>query len=114
MILLMMVNGVAVAFNAPAATGFITQLVERKDLQATNALLGTDRNLALIIGAVLGGLLVALIGVGWTILIDAISFALSALLVLSTKPQKQHKTLPSSIVSELITGWKEFISHKWI
>ena len=114
MILLMMVNGIAVAFNAPAATGFITQLVEKQDLQATNALLGTARNLALIIGAALGGLLVALIGAGGAILIDAISFLLSALLVLSIKAQKQHRTQSSSIVNELVLGWKEFISHKWI
>lgn len=114
LILLMMVNGIAVAFNAPAATGFIIQLVDKKDLQATNALLGTARNVALIIGAALGGLLVALIGTGWAILIDAISFGLSALLVLSIRPKKQHKAQPASILSELISGWKEFVSHKWI
>ena len=114
LIVLMMVNGVAVAFNAPAATGFIIQLVEKKDLQATNALLGTARNMALIIGAALGGLLVASIGAGWTILIDAISFALSALLVFTIKPKKQKRNESTSIIHELVGGWKEFISHKWI
>ena len=114
MILLMSINGVAVAFNAPAATGFITQLVDKKDLQATNALLGMARNSAVIIGAALGGLLVSFVGSGWTILIDAISFGISALLVFSISPNLQQKNEPNSLLNELILGWKEFKSHKWI
>ena len=35
---LMLVNGIAVALNAPAALGLITQIVERDELQAVNAL----------------------------------------------------------------------------
>jgi len=114
LMILMFINGVAIAFNAPAATGFITQLVDKKDLQATNAILGMARNLALIIGAALGGLLVAFIGASWTILIDAISFGVSALLVYSITSSKQIKHQPESITKELALGWKAFIYHKWI
>jgi len=114
MIILMLINGVAIAFNAPASSGFITQLVDKKDLQATNALLGMARNSAVIIGAALGGLLVSIVGIGWTIFIDAISFGFSALLVFSILPNAQQKSAPSSLLNELIFGWKEFISHKWI
>jgi MFS family permease len=114
MIFLMLINGVTVAFNAPAATGFITQLVDKQDLQGTNALLGIARNIALIVGAALGGLLVAFIGAGWTILIDAISFGISSLLVYSIIPKEQVKHQPESIVKELVSGWKEFTQHKWI
>jgi MFS family permease len=35
---LMLINGVAMALTAPAATGLIVQLVDREDLQAPNAL----------------------------------------------------------------------------
>lgn len=42
----MLVNGLAVAFHAPAATGLIVQLVPKNELQATNALLGIARNSA--------------------------------------------------------------------
>jgi len=58
----MLVNGIAMAFHAPAATGFIIQLVEKEDLQAANALLGTARNGAIAGGAALGGILVATFG----------------------------------------------------
>ena len=52
--LFMLVNGIALAFHTPAATGLIIQLVDRSDLQAANALLGTARNGALAGGAALG------------------------------------------------------------
>ena len=52
---LMLVNGIAIAFHTPAATGLIIQLVDAKDLQSTNALLGTARNGAIAGGAALGG-----------------------------------------------------------
>ncbi|MEM7019478.1 MAG: MFS transporter, partial [Pseudomonadota bacterium] len=60
----MLINGIALAFHAPAATGFIIQLVDKKDLQAANALLGTARNGAIAGGAALGGIIVALVGAG--------------------------------------------------
>ena len=52
---LMLVNGIAMAFHAPAATGLIIQLVDPASLQSANALLGTARNGAIAGGAALGG-----------------------------------------------------------
>ena len=66
----MLVNGIAVACHAPAATGLIIQLVPRNELQATNALLGIARNSAVALGAALAGVLVATVGPGLTLLID--------------------------------------------
>lgn len=111
---LMLLNGIAVAFNAPAASGFIIQLVDKEDLQTINALLGTARNLALILGAALGGIFVSLIGAGWTIFIDGLSFGVSALLVYLVKPKKQIKSESGSMLLDLKLGWAEFVSHKWI
>ena len=112
--LFMLVNGVAMAFHAPAATGFIIQLVDEKDLQATNALLGTARNGAIAGGAALGGVLVAAFGAGITLLIDALSFAVSALLVFSVKPKAQVPPEAASVLEDLRLGWREFTSHTWL
>ncbi len=96
--LLMLVNGIAVALNMPAAMGLITQIVERDELQAMNALLGTARNGAVAGGAALGGILVATLGAGVPLMIDAASFGISALLVMSlTKaPDSARKSLCNS------------------
>jgi len=112
--LLMLVNGVAVAFHQPAAGGFIIQLVEPKDLQATNALLGTARNGAVAGGAALGGILVATIGAGPTLLVDAVSFAVSAALIFSVRPREQKRSENTSMFEDLVLGWREFTSHTWL
>jgi predicted MFS family arabinose efflux permease len=111
---LMLVNGVAMAFHTPAAAGLIIQLVDRKDLQSTNGLLGTARNGAMAGGAALGGILVATIGAGGTLLVDGLSFGISAVLVLTLKPRKQIPPEHASIIEDLRLGWKEFTSHTWL
>lgn len=87
LIVLMLINGAAIAFHSPASSGLIIQLVERHQLQSINALLGMARHGALALGAALGGLLEATVGPDWTLMINGISFGLSAVLVLSMRPQ---------------------------
>jgi predicted MFS family arabinose efflux permease len=110
----MLINGLAIAFHVPASTGLIIQLVDEQDLQAANALLGTARNGAVAGGAALGGILVATVGAGGTLVIDAISFGLSALLVFSLKPRAQIQTEAASLLEDLRLGWREFTSHTWL
>ncbi len=111
---LMLLLGVAMALNAPASMGLIIQLVERDELQAVNALLGTARNGAMAGGAALGGILVTTVGAGTTLLIDGISFGASALLVMTMKPRLQAQPEHASIFEDLAIGWREFISHTWL
>ena len=110
----MLLNGVAMAFHGPAAGALIVQLVEREELQATNALLGVARNGAMMGGAALGGLLVAVWGSGVTLLLDAISFGISAMLVLSLRARLQQRPAPASLLTDLRLGWREFTSHTWL
>ncbi|NOX52358.1 MAG: MFS transporter [Gammaproteobacteria bacterium] len=112
--LFMLINGIALALHAPAATGLIILLVDKKDLQATNALLGSARNGAIAGGAALGGILVAAVGAGWTLAIDAVSFGLSAILVISLRPNPQIQPKAASVLADLRLGWNEFTSHTWL
>lgn len=112
--LCMLVNGIAVAFHSPAATGLIIQLVPKNELQATNALLGIARNSAISGGAALGGVLVATTGPGMTLLIDGISFGFSALLVMFLRPVPQPRIAPQSVLRDLRLGWQEFTRHTWL
>ena len=112
--LLMLINGCALAFHTPAATGLIIQLVDRKDLQATNALLGTARNGAFAGGAALGGILVATFGAGWTLAFDGLTFFVSAALVFSLQPRAQVQEAAASLFADLKAGWREFTAHTWL
>ena len=114
LMLLMLVNGVAMALNAPAAMGLIIQIVERDELQAVNAVLGTARNGAMAIGAALGGILVAAFGAGVTLAVDAVSFGVAALLMMSLRPRQQARPEEASAIQDLRLGWREFTSHTWL
>ena len=112
--LFMLLNGVSIAFHIPALTGFIVQLVSREELQSTNAILGTARNGAVAGGAALGGVLVATVGPGMTLLIDALTFGAAAILIFTAKPNPQATTPQASIINDLKVGWQEFTSHTWL
>ena len=111
---LMLINGIAMAFNAPAATGLVVQIVEKHELQDANVMLGTARNGAIAGGAALGGLLVATFGAGLTLIIDAMTFGISAFLI-GTLNVKVHAAIePASMFEDLRLGWWEFTSHTWL
>ena len=75
------VNGGASAFFFPASAGVIPQTVPAPILQQANALLALAMNSALIGGAALGGFLVAAVGPGWAIAVDAGTYLLGAAFV---------------------------------
>ena len=114
LIALMLINGSAVAFHAPSSVGFIPQVVAAHELQAANSLLGTARSSAITLGAALAAVLISMVGVGWTLAIDGVSFALAAWLIGSLKVREQVKTEHATILEDLRLGWHEFIAHQWL
>jgi MFS family permease len=63
----------------PAASSSVPTLVPGEELVGANAWLGTALNLQVAFGGLLGGLLVAGVGVRWALAIDGASFVVSAL-----------------------------------
>jgi predicted MFS family arabinose efflux permease len=112
--LLMLLNGAAMALHLPATTGLLPQVVAAHELPAANALLATARSGAMMMGAALAGILVAGVGVGMTLLIDALSFGLSAWLIASLKPAPQVVNVAASVWQDLRLGWQAFIHHRWL
>lgn len=111
---LMFVNGAALAFHQPASVGFIPQVVAPGQIQAANALLGAARSAALMVGAALAGLLVAAVGAGPTLALDALSFALAGALIAGIRAREQARPEQASLWSDLRIGWREFTSHTWL
>ena len=68
---LMGLNGVAFALHWPAAVGLLPQVVERDRLQSANGLLSLAQSAAIGLGAATAGVLVATVGAGWAIAVDA-------------------------------------------
>jgi MFS family permease len=111
---LMAVTGVAFALHYPAAMGLVPLVVDADKLQPANALLSLARSGAIALGAASGGVLVATVGAGWAMAVDAATFGLSAVLVASLRPRPQMRLPPSSVLRDLRGGWREFTSHRWL
>ncbi|QHK20031.1 MFS transporter [Pseudarthrobacter psychrotolerans] len=73
--LLVALQSGALAINQPARSAIIPTLIRKELLPAANALNMISFGLAMTVGPLLAGLLVAWVGFGWTYTIDFISFA---------------------------------------
>ena len=81
LIVLAAANGVSSAFFFPASVGIVPQTVPATMLQTANALLRLGLNTTNIVGAAIGGLLVAATSPGAAIAVDAATYLLGALLI---------------------------------
>lgn len=109
------VIGAASAFFLPASTGLVPQTVSPGRLQQANALMSLSRNATGIFGPPIAGLVIALFGTGAIFLIDAVTFAVSAvsLMLLRLEPTEARPT-QEPFLAELAAGWREVTSRPWI
>lgn len=113
-VLLQVAFGGANAFSRPAYTGLIQQLVAPGALQQANALLGLARSPARIAGPAVGAVLVTAASPAWAIAVDATTFALSGMLVLSLRLEHVTRAAVTSVLGDLREGWREFTSRTWV
>ncbi|WP_167517547.1 MFS transporter [Micromonospora orduensis] len=109
-------NGAAAAVFEPASRSIMPQLVPADALQSANALLKFSMRGGSIIGAALAGLLVAAFGPGPALAVDAGTFLVSALVLMSIRAPRH--TAPSApgrtMLAQLIEGWREFTARQWV
>ena len=110
------VNGISSAFAFPAAAAIIPQTVPVELLRAANAINRLGTSGAMIVGAGLGGVLVASIGPGWGLAVDAVTFAVGAALFAVVRvPGRRAAGEPrTTLLHDLRTGWTEFASRSWV
>jgi len=95
---------------APAGRSAVPALVHADDLIRANAWMGTSLNLQVALGTLLGGALVATLGVRGALAFDAASFALSALLIVGLP--SLHAPSSASSQGFLDVG-REGLSFAW-
>ena len=109
------VYGCGDAFFFPAYTALIQQIVPPERLQEANALRGIADGFGWFVGPSISGLLVALIGAGGTLGIDAVTFLVSAGYLLTLRvPALLRTTAPATFFAELRDGWREVRSRTWL
>ena len=118
LIVLLLVNilfGIQWGIFWPAMSGVLPALVPDEHLQKTNSINNFFSNGAIILGAAVGGFIVAGWGVTSALAIDASTFIIGGI-VLSTfrHVAPANPTTDNTMLDDLIHGWKIFISFRWI
>ena len=129
------VNGAASALVFPAAAAITPQTVPASMLQQANATLRLVLNAAVIAGASAGGLLVAHVGPGWGLVVDAVAYTVAAAMfaritlrdtgVTSDRVAVEAATGTAEAVAaqvsvlrgvwaDLQVGWREVTSRTWL
>ena len=109
------VGGTGQAFFSPASEGLLLSTVDPAHAGKAFSVYRLSVNGASIGGAALGGALVAAIGPGWVLAVDAAGFALAAGLRSRLRVVTPERTGASGgIVRDLHEGWREFVSRPWL
>ena len=110
--------GACRAFFQPAYTGLVPQTVPESLILDATALTQSTYNLAVLIGPALSTALVLGVGAGEAFLFDALTFVISAALLVRVRGRVRGGQLPApaspSMISELRTGWRETVSRPWV
>jgi MFS family permease len=131
-------NGMVAALALPASASILPQTVPEEIRQQANAISRVALNGAAILGAPIAGVVVAAVGPGWGIAVDAVTFVISAFCfaalgkpVVVSEPAAGNELVASAehalgvpenavenerpnIFADLRTGWSEFRSRRWL
>ena len=113
--LLAALHGAAEAFFRPAAGALLPQVVPTPSLQKANALMGMSDNFGWMVGPAVAGTLVALVGAGGAIAVDAATFLVSAAFLTGVRvPAVAKARAAQKFLAELRDGWREIRSRTWL
>lgn len=108
-------NGIVSALSQPASAAATPGTVPSELIQQANALIRLGVNTGMIGGAALGGLLVAAVGPGWGLAVDALTFAIAAVAFTGVRvTAPTAKSTRTSIIADLREGWTEFTTRTWV
>ena len=108
------VVGLASAFFYPAVTGLTPMLVGPEHLQQANVLRGISQAAGGIAGPAIAAALVATVGSGWALAVDAASFGVSAAALAALRLPPHAHLAAQRFFGDLRDGWSEFRSHTWL
>lgn len=101
-------------FFNPASVALFPHIVGKDHLQAANALGSLARSVSRLVGPLMGGLLLALLGLSSTAIADSISYFFSALMISFVFIPSRHfeakpETAPVKVASKWVTYWRDWL-----
>jgi len=109
------VNGSLGALSGPSSSAMTRMTVPAEILSAAVALRGLLQTSAAVVGYAVGGVLVAGVGPGWAIGVDATTFAVAALCFGRLDvPHTRAEGVRPSLFSDMAEGLREVLRHTWL
>jgi predicted MFS family arabinose efflux permease len=124
------ITGTGVAIFYPASQALLPRLVPRDLLQEASAISRLVMNVGQMSGAALAGLLVAVAGAGWALVLCGIGMVSTIPMLLAIRGSQpatgdqaqpgegaeggEGKAPARSMLADLREGWSEFRSHTWL
>lgn len=114
LMILLLLFGAMSLFNDAAYQSFVPQLVPRPLLTHANARLEQSAAVAETSGPAIGGGLVSWIGAPFAILLDAVSYLFSGVLMASIKHQPSKKVKPGPLDQQMKEGLQWVYQHQYL
>ena len=108
-------NGCSSALSGPSSQAVTRLTVPAADLPTAVALRRLMQTSAAVVGFAVGGVLVAAVGPGWAISVDAASYAVAAgCYALLRIPHTRPETTGATLLDDLGEGAREVLRHAWL
>ena len=118
-------NQAGLGDEAPAVVGMGGEVQQRRsnggpgrvdpgEEQPANAVLALSNNVAMVVGPAVAGVLVAWLGPGGAVAVDAATFGVSAVTLAVMRPRPYTPTATEGIRAEIAGGWREVRSRTWV
>ena len=115
LVALVAVYAAGTSLFTPAATALLPVILPKEELGRGNALLTFSRTACVrVAGPGLGGIAIALFGVGWAFVGDGISFFLSALTLLALTKREFPAGARESLLGEIGEGLRYVRGERWL
>jgi MFS family permease len=111
-LVLQAINGAATAMFQPGIASMVPQVAE--DTQRANATLRVAEAITTLIGPALAGVVIAVNGAGGVFLLDAATFAVSAIALSLLRVASAPRAATGSMWRNLVEGWSEFRARTWL
>lgn len=109
-----LVNGCLGALSKPASSALTRFTVAEGQLTAAVTLRRLVLQIATVVGFASVGMLVALVGPGWAIAIDAVTFLVAASCFALIRVSAPVGSGATSMLADLVAGGREVLRHTWL
>ena len=113
-IVLEVANGTFLAFTTPAMAGVVPQIINPRSQQSANSLLSAGKAMSSIAGRPLAGVVVAAVGGGWAVALDAASFLIAAICATRLGRLEPAPAASANLLRDIRVGWAAFRRVRWI